>query len=76
MNDRPQGGSAYDNNRIELMINRRGFTDDGLGMQESLNEKDLNGNGLNVTATFYVAFNQRENKDFLTTIERNYFKHY
>ena len=28
MNDRPQGGSAYFENRIELMINRRGYSDD------------------------------------------------
>ncbi len=56
MNDRPQGGSAYEKNRIELMINRRGYSDDGLGMSEALNERDSNGKGLNVSAKFYLVF--------------------
>jgi hypothetical protein len=38
MNDRPQGGSAFNNGTIELMINRRGNTSDGLGNAEVLNE--------------------------------------
>jgi len=39
MNDRSQGGSAYfDNGRIELMMNRRGNTADGLGHDEYLDE--------------------------------------
>ena len=38
MNDRSEGGSAYNNGTIELMINRRGNTSDSLGNDESLNE--------------------------------------
>ena len=40
MNDRPQGGSAdlSDSATIELMQNRRTVWDDGLGMQEPLND--------------------------------------
>lgn len=40
MNDRPQGGSAFDNGRVELMFNRRGYSDDEMGMIEPLNEVD------------------------------------
>ena len=40
MNDRPQGGSAYDKGRIELMINRRVLSDDGMGLNEFLDERD------------------------------------
>ena len=34
LNDRPLGGSAYDDNRIEFMINRRSYSDDGQGLSE------------------------------------------
>lgn len=43
MNDRAQGGSAYQNGRIELLINRRFATDDDLGLSEALNETDGHG---------------------------------
>ena len=61
MNDRPQGGSAYDwssteGTRVELMINRRVYSSDGLGMPEQLNEQDSVGNGVNVSAKFYLQF--------------------
>jgi hypothetical protein len=75
MNDRPQGGSAYDQGRIELMINRRGYTDDGLGMAEALNEKDSKGNGLNVSAKFYLSFTDSR-ESALKAIRKNYVKHY
>ena len=42
MNDRPQGGSAFDQNRIELMFNRRGYSNDDMGMVEPINEVDGN----------------------------------
>ena len=38
MNDRPQGGSAYKDGRIELMIQRRVLKDDGLGLPDVLND--------------------------------------
>lgn len=63
MNDRSQGGSAFDSNtkdgaRVELMINRRVYSSDGLGMPEQLNEHDSNKNGVNVSAKFYLQFTQ------------------
>jgi len=56
MNDRPQGGSAYHQGRIELMINRYGITNDNLGVWESVQDLDQLGYGLNVTATFRLIF--------------------
>ena len=60
MNDRPEGGSAYfDNGRIELMINRRGSTDDHLGNGEFLNETawyDGRELGVMVNAKYHLAF--------------------
>ncbi len=38
MNDRPQGGSGYRGNHIEILFNRRVSTNDDLGMPENLNE--------------------------------------
>jgi len=38
MNDRSEGGTAYRNGTLELMINRRGNTSDDLGNDETLNE--------------------------------------
>ena len=38
MNDRSEGGSAFNDGNIELMVNRRGNTTDDLGNDESLNE--------------------------------------
>ena len=40
MNDRTQGGSSYKNGRVELIINRRVFTDENEGVAETLNEID------------------------------------
>ena len=56
MNDRAQGGSAYHNGRLELMINRRGFTEDDLGLPAFVNEVDSNGQSLNINAQFYLKF--------------------
>jgi hypothetical protein len=54
--DRSQGGTAYKNGRIELILNRRIFTDEGMGVRETLNEVDHEGHGLNVSTTFYLSF--------------------
>jgi hypothetical protein len=56
MNDRPQGGSAYQKGRIELMINRLGSTTDQLGIWESMVDTGYDGKGINVSAKFYLAF--------------------
>ena len=54
MNSRSQGGSVLQDGRIELMQNRRLNKDDWRGMGDPLNEKDSNGNGISVPATYYV----------------------
>ena len=56
MNDRPQGGSAYKDGRIELMIIRSGNTQDDLGIWEAMKDWSADGKGPNVTAKFYLAF--------------------
>ena len=40
------------------MINRRGFSDDGLGMAEALNEVDSHGLGLNISVQFFLKFSK------------------
>jgi hypothetical protein len=54
MNDRSQGGSVIQDGRIELMQNRRHNKDDDRGVNETLNETYSNGNGISVSATYYV----------------------
>ena len=54
MNDRSQGGSAFEGDRIELMINRRGYTQDGLGNQECVNEVDCKNHPARVNAQFFL----------------------
>jgi len=52
MNDRSQGGSVIDQGTIELMQNRRLFHDDMRGVEESLNETDSAGYGIQVDALY------------------------
>jgi hypothetical protein len=59
MNDRSQGGSVYENGRIELMQNRRGNVDDGRGVGEPLDETTSTGVGITVPATYYVQYFNR-----------------
>ena len=56
MNDRPQGGSAHHNGRIELMFNRLGITTDSLGITEPMLDYDSEGKGLNVSAIYFLSF--------------------
>ncbi|XP_063392346.1 lysosomal alpha-mannosidase-like [Cydia fagiglandana] len=39
--DRTQGGTSYNNGEIELMVHRRLLTDDGFGLDETLNEEEF-----------------------------------
>ena len=55
-NDRPQGGSAFKPGRIELMLNRLGRSNDQLGVLEAMEESDIEGHGLNVSASFTLTF--------------------
>eukprot|EP00347_Sterkiella_histriomuscorum_P015208 403357903 len=75
MNDRPQGGSGYQDKSIEFMINRRGYTNDNLGMSEPINEQDSNGNGLNVSTKFIVKFTSSK-QDAHEAIHRNFFQNH
>lgn len=57
MNDRSQGGSAdvATPNTIELMQNRRLLMDDGYGLGEALNERDVTTHlGIAVNAKYYM----------------------
>lgn len=64
MNDRSQGGSAYSNGRIELMIHRRGYGEDYLGIPDSINEADENGKGISVNAKYYLQFTNNRQEAF------------
>ncbi|TNV85114.1 hypothetical protein FGO68_gene2057 [Halteria grandinella] len=64
MNDRPQGGSAWKDGRIELMIHRLGSTSDQLGVGEGVNDYAIDGKGVNVSAKFYVAFTRDREEAF------------
>ncbi|CDW91487.1 glycosyl hydrolases family 38 protein [Stylonychia lemnae] len=55
-NDRPQGGSAYQKGRLELMINRFGFTTDDLGVSDPMQDYSIDNLGINVTAKFWVSY--------------------
>ncbi|CAG9794567.1 unnamed protein product [Diatraea saccharalis] len=68
--DRTQGGTSYNEGEIELMVHRRLLTDDGFGLEESLNEED-HGVGLVIKGRhrIYVG-NFRQEIDELTFSER------
>ena len=48
LNDRSQGGSSLKPGRLELMIQRRMYADDGRGVGEALNETLPDGKGESV----------------------------
>lgn len=54
MNDRSQGGSVLQNGGIEIMQNRRLLVDDIRGVEEPLNEVDLNGQGMQVNVKYHL----------------------
>lgn len=57
MNDRCQGGAAdlSVDNTIELMQNRRTLGDDGKGVGEPLDDRDMDDNlGIKVNARYYM----------------------
>jgi len=54
LNDRSQGGSSLQKGRIELMQHRRVPADDNKGVAENLNERDADGKGIRVPASYYV----------------------
>lgn len=44
--DRPQGGTSFVQGTIELMLHRRYFIDDDLGVDEPLNDRGVNDEGI------------------------------
>ncbi|CAF3219791.1 unnamed protein product [Rotaria socialis] len=44
--DRAQGGGSIKDGQVEIMLHRRTMTDDGLGVSETLNEVDRDGQGI------------------------------
>ncbi|XP_069356925.1 lysosomal alpha-mannosidase-like [Maniola hyperantus] len=70
LTDRAQGGTSYNEGEIELMIHRRLLTDDGFGLEESLNEEAF-GVGLVVKGKHRIFFgNFRQDVDGQTFSER------
>jgi hypothetical protein len=60
LNDRSQGGSSLQSGRIELMQHRRVPADDNKGVAENLNERDEDGNGIRVPASYYVQLSSKK----------------
>ena len=54
MNSHAQGGASLQDGRIEFMQNRRIPSDDNKGEVDWLDEVDQYGNGIRVTATYYL----------------------
>lgn len=52
--DRPQGGSSIRDGQVELMLHRRLLQDDGLGMEEPLNEPGIDRRGLIIRGKHYL----------------------
>ncbi|KPJ19679.1 Lysosomal alpha-mannosidase [Papilio machaon] len=70
LTDRAQGGTSYSEGEIELMVHRRLLTDDGFGLEETLNEEAY-GVGLVVKGKHRIMFgNYRQEMDEQTFSER------
>ena len=54
--DRSVGGSSLENGQIEIMVHRRLFIDDMRGVDEPLDEKDMEGKPIVVRGTTWYAF--------------------
>lgn len=52
--DRPQGGSSLHDGQLELMLHRRLLQDDGLGVEEPLNEPGIDRRGLIIRGKHYL----------------------
>ncbi|XP_063925701.1 lysosomal alpha-mannosidase-like isoform X2 [Zophobas morio] len=59
LNDRAQGGTSLTEGSIELMLHRRLTQDDGLGVGETLNEKQY-GQGLYARGRHFLTFGSTE----------------
>lgn len=52
--DRAQGGASLDDGHLELMVHRRLVYDDAIGVDEVLNERQSNGDGIVVCGTHFL----------------------
>uniref|UniRef100_A0AC35TTC7 Glyco_hydro_38C domain-containing protein n=1 Tax=Rhabditophanes sp. KR3021 TaxID=114890 RepID=A0AC35TTC7_9BILA len=59
--DRAEGGSSLKEGALELMVHRRAFADDHLGVEEPLDEEDTQGNGLIMKGTHRIYIGQKDN---------------
>ena len=71
MNDRTQGGSGFRNGHIELMFDRRTFTDDQLGNQEHLDEKNPDGSPRRSHNRYFLAFTSSRLQAFSVITKRS-----
>ncbi|XP_046352369.2 lysosomal alpha-mannosidase-like isoform X2 [Haliotis rufescens] len=60
LTDRSQAGASLQNGQMELMVHRRTFKDDDLGVEEPLDEKGVDGKGLIIRGKHYVVLNSVE----------------
>ncbi|CDW88482.1 glycosyl hydrolases family 38 protein [Stylonychia lemnae] len=70
MNDRSQAGSGFRDGRIELLFNRRVFTNDNLGNPEFLNEINERGEPIRTHNKYFIRFTQQRNQAFKAITER------
>ncbi|CDW78460.1 lysosomal alpha-mannosidase [Stylonychia lemnae] len=71
MNDRPQGGSGYHEGRVELMLIRKGSTNDALGLAEVMDDQMRPYVGIDVRAIFYLDFS-RDKKQAIKDIMKRH----
>ncbi|CAH4036337.1 unnamed protein product [Pieris brassicae] len=69
LTDRAQGGTSFNDGEIELMVHRRLLTDDGFGLEETLNEEAF-GVGLVVKGRHRIYFGNTQEVDDLSFSER------
>ncbi|XP_005095526.1 lysosomal alpha-mannosidase [Aplysia californica] len=63
--DRAQGGTSLNEGDVELMLHRRLLVDDGKGVGEALDERDIDGKGLVTRGTHYLLLDSIENSSRL-----------
>ncbi|XP_071107653.1 lysosomal alpha-mannosidase-like [Haliotis cracherodii] len=61
LTDRCQGGGSLTDGQMELMVHRRTFKDDDLGVEEPLNERGVDGRGLIIRGKHYLFLNSIDN---------------
>lgn len=65
MNDRTMGGSALRPGHIELMFNRRGTTQDDLGLGEAMSDTDSSSNQpIKTHHTYWLKFTRNREEAF------------